>query len=90
MSFTYNDEGIRTSKTVNNVTHTYYLNGNLIVAEQWGNKLIVYICSQDIMIINKVIVSHSSRSVMLRELFFLFCSLKNKYFNLFHTYTLIL
>ena len=43
MSFTYNDEGIRTSKTVNNVTHTYYLNGNLIVAEQWGNKLIVYL-----------------------------------------------
>ena len=43
MSFTYNDEGIRTSKTVNGVKHTYYLNGSQIVAEQWSDKLIVYL-----------------------------------------------
>ena len=43
MSFTYDDNGIRTSKTVNGVTHTYYLNGSLIVAEQWSDKLIVYL-----------------------------------------------
>ena len=43
MSFTYNSDGIRTSKTVNGVTHTYYLNGNLIMAEQWEDKLIVYL-----------------------------------------------
>ena len=43
MAFTYDDNGIRTSKTVNNVTHTYYLNGSLIVAEQWSNKFIVYL-----------------------------------------------
>jgi len=43
MSFTYNDEGIRTSKTVNGVTHTYYLNGSQIVAEEWEDKLIVYL-----------------------------------------------
>ena len=43
MSFTYNDEGIRTSKTVNNVKHSYYLNGSLIVAEQWSDKLLVYL-----------------------------------------------
>ena len=43
MSFTYDDEGIRTSKTVNGVTHTYYLNGSLIVAEQWSDKLLVYL-----------------------------------------------
>ena len=30
MSFTYNDEGIRTSKTVNGVTTTYYLSGSVI------------------------------------------------------------
>ena len=35
LSFTYNDEGIRTSKTVNGVEHTYRLNGNQIVAEEW-------------------------------------------------------
>ena len=43
MSFTYNSDGIRTSKTVNGVKHTYYLNGNLIMAEQWGDKLLVYL-----------------------------------------------
>ena len=43
MSFTYDDSGIRTSKTVNNVTHTYQLNGSQIVAESWGDKLIVYL-----------------------------------------------
>ena len=43
MSFTYNDEGIRTSKTVNGAKHTYYLNGSQIVAEQWSDKLIVYL-----------------------------------------------
>lgn len=43
MSFTYNDEGIRTSKTVNGVKHTYYLNGSLIMAEQWEDKLLVYL-----------------------------------------------
>ena len=35
LSFTYNDEGIRTSKTVNGVVHTYRLNGSQIVAEEW-------------------------------------------------------
>ena len=43
MSFTYNDEGIRTSKTVNGVVHTYHLNGSQIVAESWADKLLVYI-----------------------------------------------
>ena len=43
MSFTYDDNGIRTSKTVDNVKHSYYLNGNLIVAEQWSDKLLVYL-----------------------------------------------
>ena len=43
MSFTYNNEGIRTSKTVNGVTHTYYLNGSQITAEQWEDKLLVYL-----------------------------------------------
>ena len=36
-SFTYNDEGIRTSKTKGNVTTTYYLEGSRIVAE-WMDK----------------------------------------------------
>ena len=43
MSFTYDDNGIRTSKTVNGVTHTYQLNGSQIVSESWGDKLLVYL-----------------------------------------------
>ncbi len=43
MSFKYNDEGIRTSKTVNGVTTTYYVNGGQIVAEKTDTRTIVYI-----------------------------------------------
>ena len=43
MSFAYNDEGIRTSKTVNGVTTTYYVNGGQIVAESNDSRTIVYI-----------------------------------------------
>ena len=42
-AFTYNDEGIRTSKTVNGVEHKYTLNGTQILSEQWGNNLLVFI-----------------------------------------------
>ena len=41
-TFTYNDEGIRTSKTVNGVEHVYVLNGSQIISESWGNNLIIY------------------------------------------------
>ena len=42
-TYTYNDSGIRTSKTVNGVTHTYHLDGTRILSEEYGNKLILYI-----------------------------------------------
>ena len=42
-SFTYNDEGIRTSKTKNGVTTTYYLSGSHLVAEETSGNLTVYI-----------------------------------------------
>ena len=35
LSFTYNADGIRTSKTVNGVKHTYLLSGSTIMAEYW-------------------------------------------------------
>ena len=41
-AFTYNDEGIRTSKTKNGVTTTYYLNGSQIVAEETNGNITVY------------------------------------------------
>ena len=33
--FKYNDEGIRTSKTVNDVEHIYHLAGSTILSEEW-------------------------------------------------------
>ena len=43
LSFEYNEEGIRTSKTANGVEHIYHLNGSTIVAEEWSNKLLIYL-----------------------------------------------
>ena len=41
LSYTYDCNGIRTSKTVNGVTHTYELNGSIIIKETWGNNQLV-------------------------------------------------
>ena len=42
-TFTYNEEGIRTSKTKNGVTTTYYLNGSQIMAEETNGNVTVYL-----------------------------------------------
>ena len=42
-TYTYNDEGIRTSKTVNGVTTTYYLNGSQIVGEETSGNITLYL-----------------------------------------------
>ena len=47
LSYDYNDEGIRTSKTVNGVEHTYSLSGSQITAEEWGSNLCVYLYDAD-------------------------------------------
>jgi len=43
LEFLYNADGIRTSKTVNNVEHIYTLNGSQIVSESWGDYLLIYL-----------------------------------------------
>ena len=43
LSFTYNHDGIRTSKTVNGVVHNYTVSGALILTEEWGTNLVVYL-----------------------------------------------
>ena len=43
MTFTYNDEGIRTSKTVNGVKTTYYLDGSRIVGEETSGNVTIYV-----------------------------------------------
>lgn len=42
LSFKYNDEGIRTQKTVNNVTTNYTLNGDKVTLEERGTDKIYY------------------------------------------------
>ena len=46
-TFTYNDEGIRTSKTKDGVTTTYYLNGSQILAEEISGNLTIYVYGSD-------------------------------------------
>ena len=45
--FEYNDEGIRTSKTSYDVEHKYHLNGSLIMSEEWGDNLVLYLYDAD-------------------------------------------
>ena len=40
-TYTYNANGIRTSKTVDGVTHTYTLDGTKILRETWGNNTLI-------------------------------------------------
>ena len=40
-TYTYNANGIRTSKTVEGVTHHYTLDGTKILRETWGNNILV-------------------------------------------------
>ncbi|MBE6549130.1 MAG: hypothetical protein E7670_01735 [Ruminococcaceae bacterium] len=35
LEYTYNADGIRTSKTYNGVKHEYFLNGSQVLAETW-------------------------------------------------------
>ena len=41
IQYTYNASGIRTSKTVNGVTHTYTMDGTKILKEAWGGNTLV-------------------------------------------------
>ena len=43
MSFAYNDEGMRTSKTVAGVTTNYYYNGSQLISEETNGKVKVYL-----------------------------------------------
>ncbi len=49
--YTYNSEGIRTSKTVNGITTTYQLEGAKIVSETTGDTTIWYIYDENDMIV---------------------------------------
>ena len=41
IQYTYNANGIRTSKTVGGVKHTYTLDGTKILSETWGNNTLI-------------------------------------------------
>ena len=47
MSFSYNSEGIRTTKTVSGVTTTYYLSGSKIIAEANPSYTVIYLYEAD-------------------------------------------
>ena len=41
-NYKYNDQGIRTEKVIDGVTHKYYLQGEQIIAERYGSNLIKF------------------------------------------------
>ena len=43
MSFAYNSDGLRVTKTVNGVVTTYYYQGSLLIAEETNSQIIVYL-----------------------------------------------
>ena len=43
VGYTYNDGGVRTSKTVNGVLHSYSLDGSVIMSESFADKLLIYL-----------------------------------------------
>ena len=47
MSFAYDEEGIRISKTVNGVTTNYYYQGSMLYAEETNSEIIVYFYDQN-------------------------------------------
>lgn len=47
VSYTYNDNGIRTGKTVDSTTTNYFLDGNTIVAQQTGSDILWFLYDSD-------------------------------------------
>jgi len=47
VSYTYNNDGIRTSKTVDGVTTNYFLDGSTIMAQQTGNDVMWFLYDSD-------------------------------------------
>lgn len=43
VSFTYDADGMRRSKTVNGVTHYYTYDGIQLVKEEWGNNVMIFL-----------------------------------------------
>ena len=43
VSFTYNADGMRRTKTVDGVTHTYYYDGINLISEEWNGNVLVFL-----------------------------------------------
>ena len=47
MSYSYNADGIRVSKNVNDVRHEYYLDGSRIIKETWANQTLEFLYDEN-------------------------------------------
>ena len=43
ISYTYGESGLRISKTVNGVVHEYIYDGDMLISEQFGDTLLIYV-----------------------------------------------
>lgn len=73
ITFTYNDDGIRTSKTVNGVKHTYILSGSKIISESWGIHFCIYLYDES----GSPIGMQYRTSSMAKDVFYTFWFEKN-------------
>ena len=73
ITFTYNDNGIRTSKTVNGVKHTYILSGSKIISESWGIHFCIYLYDES----GSPIGMQYRTSSMAKDVFYTFWFEKN-------------
>ena len=47
ISYQYNEEGLRTSKTVNGITTEYYWNGSILLAQKTGDSCLHFLYDED-------------------------------------------
>ena len=47
VTYGYDDTGLRISKTVNGVEHKYYYDGNLLIYEEYGDDMLIYIYDEN-------------------------------------------
>ena len=73
ITFTYNDDGIRTSKTVNGIKHTYILSGSKIISESWGIHFCIYLYDES----GSPIGMQYRTSSMAKDVFYTFWFEKN-------------
>ena len=47
ITYTYDDTGLRITKTVNGVAHKYHYDGKLLIYEEYGDDMLIYVYDEN-------------------------------------------